>query len=293
MREDHQADIPHTTDDAFEVTSLRPPAPGSGRQLRSVAPGRLRPLRRLGGRMSARGWRLLAAGAALVVTLAIILGMIPGVSQGIAVAFGRSQPAQTTPAPSNQSNFLSLTLAQGPTGPTPTPNPTPNPTTNPVAGSYPASCPGGVTTIPSATPFTGTLGGGPVWFGGFQSGVGQPAATKLTQSQSNANQYGMPIQVVLFIRSDTRGPVTINGVDLHGGRPLWFSFVAIGNGRDPTPGAQTPATAFSFTPQRPGPGVPTFWYASYGSLYLPGSGCYAVSARWPGGGWRITFVAGG
>jgi len=292
MREDHldhdQDDIPHTTDDAFEVTSLRPPAPDSGRQLRSVAPGRLRPLRRLAGRMSARGWRRLAAGAALIVTLAIILGMIPGVAQGIAGAFGPSRPAQTTPAPSGQSGFLSLTLTRGPTGPTPTPNPTPDTATSP----YPADCPDGITTMSSATPFTGTAGAGPVWFGSFKSLAGQPAAVQLTDLVSPVSQYGRPIQAVLFIRSDTHGPVTLSGVNVNGGRPLWFSFVAIGNGRDPTPGAKTPATEFSFTPQRPSPGVPTFWYASYGTLYLPGAGCYAVSAHWPGGGWRVTFAAG-
>lgn len=291
MRENDHDDSPRANDDAFEVSSLRLAADGDS-QPRTTAPWWPRPLRWLARAISPRGWRLLAATGALVITLAIILGMIPNVAQSIAGAFGADRPApsiQSTPAaPSGQSNFLSLTLTQGPTGPTPTPHPA----TNPAAGSYPASCPSGVTKMTSATPFTGTLGAGPVWFGSFQSGAGHPASVTLTQLQSSANHYGLPIQVALFIRSDTQGPVTLSGVDLAGGRSLWFSFVAIGNGRDTTPGAQAPATAFAFTPQRPGPSVPTFWYASYGSLFLPGAGCYAVSARWPGGGWRVTFIAG-
>ncbi len=286
MRENQRDDSPSQGDDAFEVTSLRPPvAPSVASQQTGEAASGLRPLRRLANRISPRGWRLLAAGGALLATLAIIVSMIPGVSLEIA------RVPRTTPTPtgSNSSGFLTLTLAQGPTGPTPTPNAT----TTTSGANYPNSCPGGITTMTDATPFAGTLGAGPVWFGSFQSGNDQPASVTLTALDGPSNQYGSPIQVALFIRSDTRGPVTIAGTDLAGGRPLWFSFVSIGNGRDPTPGALTPATSFSFTPQHPGPGVPPFWYASYGKLYLPGAGCYSLNAHWPDGGWRITFVAGG
>jgi hypothetical protein len=27
-------------------------------------------------------------------------------------------------------------------------------------------------------------------------------------------------------------------------------------------------------------------------VYLPGSGCYSLKARWPGGMWQISFAAG-
>jgi len=288
MREhdhDHGHEEPQSGDDAFEVTSLRPSAPSVARLANDDSPRWRRSLRRLVGRVSARGWRLLMAGGALLITLAIIVGMIPGVSQRFTGAFAHPRP---TSAPSSQSSFLSLTLKRGATGPTPTPNPT----TNPAASAYPQTCPGGVTTLTSATPFIGTAGAGPVWFGGFQSAPGQSAQATLTQLAPKGDRYGLPIQVVLFIRSDTHGPVTLSGIDLHGGRALWFSFTSIGNGRDLPPDAHTPATSFAFTPQRPDPGVPTFWYGSYGTLYVPGAGCYSVRATWPGGAWRITFVAG-
>ena len=32
-----------------------------------------------------------------------------------------------------------------------------------------------------------------------------------------------------------------------------------------------------------------FWY---GYVFLPGAGCYTISASWPGGGWQALVSAG-
>ena len=67
--------------------------------------------------------------------------------------------------------------------------------------------------------------------------------------------------------------------------PLWWAFL----GSD---GYTIPAPTFTIDPQQIrgslGARRRSKWWD--GALYLPGAGCYTLSASWPGGGWTATFA---
>jgi hypothetical protein len=105
-------------------------------------------------------------------------------------------------------------------------------------------------------------------------------------------QYGWPAPIGLILQSDFIGPaVTLSGYDLRTGHPLWFGFVVAGNWGAPE--KILPAYVLDLTnPPVPAGGATDrerFWY---GYIFLPGAGCYSITASWPGGGWQATVSAG-
>jgi hypothetical protein len=104
--------------------------------------------------------------------------------------------------------------------------------------------------------------------------------------------YGWPAPIGLIIlNSRITGPVTLSGWDLRTGYPLWFGFIVAGVWGAPQQVRHT------FTLDLPNPSFPaggwdtteTFWY---GYAFVPGAGCYAIAATWPGGSWQVIVSAG-
>jgi len=231
--------------------------------------------------LPARRWRWLAVALALLLALAFILNMEYA-------GFVANHPSQHLTQVTGQAGSVNVssipteTVLKGASGPTPTAAPSSALALDPP----PASCPGVTLSVPTDTaPMNETIGSGAVWIGSF---TGKQATLTLSQKPvAGARQYGWPALITVVVRSNFDRPVTITGIDLTTGRQLWWSFPPFDESPD-----EAPATMYTFTPQHPNPGTPVFWFLSYGTLFLPGSGCYLLQASWPNGGWKLAFVAG-
>ncbi len=90
-----------------------------------------------------------------------------------------------------------------------------------------------------------------------------------------------------------KGSVTLRGVNLQNGAPLWFQFAA----DDPTTTTTTPLLDPRH-PNHPVSVVGDDWLEWGSYVYLLATGCYAIEAswpsqaNWPSGSWRVTFAAG-
>jgi hypothetical protein len=119
--------------------------------------------------------------------------------------------------------------------------------------------------------------------------VGQSATAKIgSLPPSDYTLAGWPVQVQVLVQSTLTQPLTLTGQDLRTAYPLWFSSDAN------NPGAIDEAVPLaSIDPSQVASStVDGRWKIWFGVLYLPGAGCYQLQARWPGGGWRVTFAAG-
>jgi hypothetical protein len=275
-REDDQRD-----DAALEVSDLRPKA-----RWRTRGSGVGRAPRRIVVTLDARFARTVAlVGLALVVTLGVLLANSPGLRAGIGTSL--AGPTATPTAARFTivtGGFVQITVAAA--IPSPTPFPTPTPFAPPL-GPIPTTC------APSATqPSVGgipngatAVGAGSVWLDAFD---GARATIAITRDASDPySLYGWPIPIALAFKSGFTQPVTLRGDSLADGHPLWLRF------GDPD---GTPVPLFTLDPgDAQGLGVNgdstgTRWWN--GTLYLPGSGCFALEASWPGGQWRTVFAAG-
>lgn len=278
-REDDQRD-----DAALEVSDLRPKAgrlahgSGAGRASRQI-------IVTLDARF-ARGVALVAL--ALVVTLGVLLANSPGLRAGIGTSLAGPTATPTesrfTIVSSGSVGSIQITVATA--IPSPTPFPTPTPFAPPL-GPAPTTC------APSATqPSVGgiatgatAVGADSVWVDAFD---GARATIAITRDASDPySLYGWPIPFALAFTSGFGQPVTLRGESLADGHPLWFTF----NGAE----EMTPVPLFTLDPgDARGLNVSSdrtgaHWWN--GSLYLPGSGCFALEASWPGGQWRAVFAA--
>lgn len=272
-------------DAALEVSDLRPRI---GRRTRGSGAGRAP--RQIVVTLDARFARTVAlVGLALVVTLGVLLANSPALrtAAGAALANPKSTPTEGRFTIVSSGSVQFTVVA---TIPSPTPFPTPTPFTPPL-GPVPASC------APSATqPSVGgipngatAVGSGSVWLDAFD---GARATIAIARDASDAySLYGWPIRFALAFKSGFTQPVTLRGESLADGHPLWILF------GDPIGDPDgTPVPVFTLDPGDAqslgvnGDSTGTRWWN--GSLYLPGSGCFALEASWPGGQWRAVFAAG-
>lgn len=226
--------------------------------------------------------RLALVATALVVLVAVVIGMF----------------VQTTGDIAGGSNPISgvvrsvLHVTPNPTA-TPTRVPYPTPTlgqeTSPTLGQAPTSCAPSAPvprTLPATLP--GAIGGSPVWVVGFEGSH----ATKYLNGFTHT-RYGWKTAITFAIESDFTDPVVMRGERLSDGTPLWFQV------SEPCQTQTTPSVAVVLDPQQPGlasfqntsMGLSDTWAAWDAMLYLPDAGCYALNAKWPGGSWRVTFIA--
>lgn len=86
-----------------------------------------------------------------------------------------------------------------------------------------------------------------------------------------------------IVETDAPGPVTVRGVRRGDGLPLRVSVAGEAVVTELVLDPRDPAIPF----QRPG------WSEFPSYIYFPATGCYELTAEWPGGGWRTTipFVA--
>lgn len=232
----------------------------------------------------------------VVATLVVMLGLILIVATPIGSAL-RALIPQPTPT-------TAIVQVVYPTAPpaTATPSPYPSPTLiAPAVGPIPANCPPSTPLVDfsSGQTYPG-VGGSDVWMVGFveRGGgpvSGQPATAQIVEPrQSDGNGFytpnGWPIQIFVYIKANLTQTITVTGHDLHTGYSLWFSHdTSVSNiVHEAVPVVTIDASDNGVV----GKTADGQWKIWFGVLYLPGAGCYALHANWPGGGWVANFAAG-
>jgi hypothetical protein len=230
--------------------------------------------------------------ASLLLLLAVLLHSQPPVRDALSWLAGApaSPTATAEPLP-----FLTPDTTTGVRLATPTV--VPGAPGAPALGAAPATCDGPPPALTRAgPPQFRALGSAPLWVSGF---TGPYATLRLGRAGSASGydwaapytRYGWPAPIVLVLQSGFTEAVTLSGWDLRDGHPLWFGVVQAGVWGPPrqvvAPYTLDPAHLTIDEGGEDDTG--NFWY---GYAFLPGAGCYALAATWPGGRWQVTVSAG-
>jgi len=263
-------------DDEFEVTDLRPLHRSSN------GPARL-------PHLSAWTWQRLLLGLSLLLLIIVVLASLSSGGGVSGLAGSSASPTAT--------QTVGPTLAVPPQL---APTVVPNSSAALAVGPAPARCgqdtPG--LTADGNLSMGMAIGTAPVLVGGFAGPpatlpVGPAASARLnfpgwTQPYT---RYGWPALIDLILHTGISGPVALTGRDLQTGYPLWFGFVVPGVAGAP----QQVTRTLQLNPAHPDvpaggeTGEEEFWF---GYAFLPGAGCYTLTASWPGGSWLLTVSAG-
>jgi hypothetical protein len=147
-----------------------------------------------------------------------------------------------------------------------------------LPGGIPTTC-ANLATTSSVVPLSGAVGQSPFMVGGFQ----RPQATIFLADASTLHvPYGWPGYLTWAAQAGLTGKITVTGVNMNGGEPLWFK----SSGGTARSVVLDPLTASSRSL-----GGET-WATGTFTVFVPRGGCYALQATWPGGGLHITFAAG-
>lgn len=213
-----------------------------------------------------------------VASLALLVAVVVAVTASLAAGRRRTSPTVQTTA--------QVTIVGGIVTAETTPTPA-SPFGDPPIGPMPTNCATSPTADPVGPPTAGrAVGADPVWVDGFDGG----AATISIPNHATGPYAsdGWPVQIALVFKRPFSATVTLDGVSPTTFAPLSFSF----HGPD---GGTPPSAGFALDPHNvqdlysSWDDTSAFWF---GTLFLPGAGCYALSASWSGGGWRADFAAG-
>ena len=246
-----------------------------------------------------KAWQRLLVGLSLLLVVTLLLAV--QLSSGRAVNWPFSTAAPLVAMPTQVSTQPGAdSLPPTPTSPQLVPTVVLNSSEGHAVGPAPAQCSQESPALTAdGNPAMGlAIGTAPVLVGGFVGPyatlpVGSAASARLnfpgwTQPYS---RYGWPALIDLILHRSVTGPVTLSGRDAQTGYPLWFGFVMPG-----VVGAPQQVTltlpldpAHTAIPAGGETSGEDFWY---GYAFLPGAGCYTLTASWPGGSWQITVSAG-
>ena len=174
------------------------------------------------------------------------------------------------------------------------PSPTPSPFGGASAqlGPPPQTCsPSSIHTLKTISSHFGpAVGAGAAWGVGFSSSLQGPLTLVwVGDDTSDHIQDGWSHKLLWIVATHLQGAVTIRGGNLQTGTPLFPDAVYAET-------ASTPTTLI-LNPNDPAvssqnPNQDDQWTQFPGGLTVPGAGCYALQASWPGGSWHLTFAAG-
>jgi hypothetical protein len=250
----------HPADDEAEVSEIEVSAvDGAGpSQPPRPLPGPQTPPSR-----SRRARLLSICGAAVLVLLVITLG-VPQV-RGTLDQRLTAQPTPTVRAP----------LAPGPT-PVLVPS-----LPAPALAAAPTTCPRPPALTVATVPFFGpAIGQSPVYLSGLST-PDLAASPRVTPVVYTA--YGWEVMLLWAVEPGYTQPVTLHALRLIDGQPLSLSVGFF----------QAPALAATLDPNATSDSAQgAHWNTWFGSLFVPGAGCYALQAAWAGGSWQIPFAVG-
>ena len=274
--------------DNLEITSLRPHSAPDGETLAKQPWFR------------SRRWQRFAIGLSLVLLVAILLAGQPFIRnplQGMINAALFPTPRPTATALPTATPLIPILAT--PIAPFAMATALPDVTEAPALDPAPAASCGDKSAMqPGDGPPLGSesIGRDSVLLSGFNGSyptlrLGPAAVANAYQRQAPYTRYGWPAPIGLILKSGFTGPVTLSGYDLRTGYPLWFGFIVAGDWGAPDKIMPTYVLdpANPIVPAGGSTGTENFWY---GYVFLPGAGCYTISASWPGGGWQATVSAG-
>ena len=152
-------------------------------------------------------------------------------------------------------------------------------TPDPAAIAPPPSCPPTVGTQTIDYLLSPALGEAPLWVTGFDEVAVQPVVHFVSNLPRAYTLRGWAWQAIFTTDLGYAGPATVSGGSLSG-----HGEVAFGQGT-------SVASTLVLDTRAPASRMVS-WGEWVMAVYVPGPGCYYVQARWPGGGWRVTFAAG-
>ena len=152
---------------------------------------------------------------------------------------------------------------------------TPDPTTI----APPPSCPPTVGAQAVEYLLSPALGVSPLWVAGFDQGTTRPVVHFESLLPRTYTLRGWAWQAIFATDLGYDGPTMVSGGSLSG-----QGGVAFGQG-------SSIVSALVLDTRAPASRMVS-WGEWLMDIYVPGPGCYYVQARWPGGGWRVTFAAG-
>jgi hypothetical protein len=276
----------HRGEHGLDVTDLQPTRVRAGRHPSLPS-------------LSTQTWQRLILGLSLVLLVSVLLANL--LSRGGALLGRYGSPA--TPTATETASFSQIVSLSSPPTPAsnqPAPTIVPNNSVGHAVGLAPAQCSRQSPLLTQdGNPSLGeAIGKAPVLVGGFRGPyptlpVGPAASAQLNDPGWTApyTQYGWPGFIDLILHTGVAGPVTLSGWDVRTGYPLWFGLVVAGVWGAP----QKMTSTYSLDPAHPAipeggsTALENFWY---GYIFVPGAGCYTLSASWPGGSWQITVSAG-
>jgi len=225
-----------------------------------------------------RTWRWLMAAATCSLLLGLLFSNLSALRSGVLNLLPASTP---TPAPVTSNSILIPETTPEIIGPNADRGPGGRYVTYPVlATAAPQDC----EAVPAVTS-SREVGKSPVWLYGFDG----PRATIHLHGFSQPivhNVYGWPIFIQLMVKNSFTLPVTLSGGNLGSGPTIFFAFYP---GERPMDSIILGTQESVVNPIQPETGQRAVWIAT---MLLFGSGCYTLTATWPGGRWTINFAAG-
>ncbi len=152
-------------------------------------------------------------------------------------------------------------------------------TPDPASIAPPPSCPPTVGTQTIDYLLSPALGVAPLWVAGFDQATAQPVVHFESLLPRAYTLRGWAWQAIFATDLGYAGPATVSGGSLSG-----HGDVAFGQG-------SSIVSTLTLDTRAPASRMVS-WGEWVMAVYIPGPGCYFVQARWPGGGWRVTFAAG-
>lgn len=160
-----------------------------------------------------------------------------------------------------------------------------------VPAAWATPDPASIAPPPSCPPTSGTqtikyllapaLGVAPLWLAGFDQATTQPVVHFESRLPREYTLRGWAWEAIFATDLGYAGPATVSGGSL--GRQGQGE-VVFGQG-------SSVVSALVLDTRAPASRLVS-WGEWVMAIYVPGPGCYYVQARWPGGGWRVTFAAG-
>jgi hypothetical protein len=146
----------------------------------------------------------------------------------------------------------------------------------------PGSCTGPKPRLTGFGRYGNLAGSSPVW-AGFYAAFDSARQIYRIERDAPRTEYGWRVKVLWVVSPGLKLHARVQGRDLATGTELWFEI-----GEE---GSEAPFGVLD--PAHPGVPPTSDGYKEFPSyMYVPRAGCYAISAEWTDGGWRLIVGLG-